>query len=154
MGESSGRFEVGSKCPTGGETETAGGARSWKPLDMIIRTEVDYSPNPGHGFAGARSILVHRIHGIVTKESAAARRLASTLSVELTGTRDESLARQRTPVGYPFDDEQWGDRLFSRLSESVRKPQSWEATNLDFREDDQEGTRGITVCDPQSEQHQ
>jgi len=92
---------------------------------------------------------------MVTKESAATRRNAVTPTVELTSTPcGESFARQRTSVGDPFDDEQRSDRLSSSLSESIRRPQLWGITNLYFREDDQEGTRGSTVGDPQSDQHQ
>jgi len=141
--------EIGGEGPTWGETETVECAGPWRPLDLTIRTEVDYSPNPGHSFAGARSILVQRIHGIATKGSAAICRPTSTLRSELADMpRDESVARQCTPVGDPFDDKQWSNRLSSPLSDSARRTQSWGITNLYFREDDYEGARNITVGDP------
>ena len=103
--------EVGKVGPGRGEI-TAGRVRFGGPLDTAIRVETDLSFNCDPLPASVLSVTVCRVHGI--HSIIVSHRFPSTPDLERTDiSGDDSVTRQRAPVGDSLDDEQCGDHLFN-----------------------------------------
>ena len=103
----------------------------FRRLDLTTPTRIERSlgPNPNPELAGGLSILIHRTQGVLSRRSITTifttRRFPSAPKVERADMRTDSdggIARKRTLVGNPLNDEQRSDDLSNPPSRQNNQP--------------------------------